>query len=124
MKMRLKLLLLFLLGSTSLPAWALTGDQLLQRCMTAAESLEHKQCESYIAGVVDAINTLTTSMKILHPGGPEYPKLFCVTPSEPIRSLVDATTGYLSRNPGSRHYDAASEVLLALQEAFPCTGGG
>jgi hypothetical protein len=103
------------------PAWALTGEQLFQQC-SAADSADRKQCESYIAGVVDGINTLTASMKLLHPSGPEYPKLFCVAPSEPINRLVDAVTGYLSRNPSDRHFGAASEVLLALQEAFPCIG--
>jgi hypothetical protein len=123
MKVKMQLLMLLILCSTSIPLFALTGDQLLQRC-AMTDGPDRKQCESYIAGVVDGVNTLTTSMKLLHPGGPDYPKLFCVTSLAPIKSLVDATTGYLSRNPGSRHYDAASEVLLALQEAFPCTGGG
>jgi Rap1a immunity proteins len=122
MKIWLKLLPLVFLGSVSLPASALSGDQLLQHCTKTVESAEHNRCEGYIVGVVEGINTLTTSMKLLHPGGPEYPRLFCVAPSEPIKNLVDATTKYLSHNPGSGHYDAASEVLLALQAAFPCTG--
>jgi hypothetical protein len=104
------------------PALALTGDELLERCNTNG-SPERKLCEGYIAGVADTANTLTMSMTLLHPGEPEYPKLFCVASSEPIKNLVDATTGYLSRNPGSRHYGAASEVLLALKEAFPCNAG-
>ena|SRR5580700_2062755 len=122
-RMPIRLLLLLSLGFSSHPAWALSGEQLLQSCSMVAGSTEHKQCESYIAGVVDGINTLVSSMKLLHPGGPEYPKLFCVTHPEPIKDLVDASTEYLSRNASSRHYDAASEVLLALQEAFPCAGG-
>jgi hypothetical protein len=122
MKMWLQLLPLFFLVFTPLSAFALRGDQLLQSCTKTVESAEHHQCEGYIAGVVEGINTLATSMKLLHPGGAEYPKLFCVAPSEPIKNLVDATTRYLSRNPGSGHYGAASEVLLALQAAFPCPG--
>ena len=104
-------------------AFALTGDQLLQRCTAKAGSADYSQCESYIAGVADGTNTLMTSMRLLHPEGPEYPKLFCTATGTPTTSLVEAVTGYLSRNAGSRHFDAASEVLLALREAFPCVGG-
>lgn len=121
MKSRIWLLVpLLVLGFISPPAIALTGDQLLQRCTTAVDSVGHKQCESYVAGIVDGINTMAISMKLLHQGEPEYPKLFCVASSDPIKSLIDAVIGYLSRNPDSRHYNAASQVLLALQEAFPC----
>jgi hypothetical protein len=114
-------LLLPLLTFGSVPASALTGDELLKQCSVASNSLERQQCESYIAGVADGINTLMTSMRLLHPDSPSYPKLFCVASSKPVRDLVEATTGYLLRNPGRRHYDAASEVILALEEAFPCT---
>lgn len=114
----MQFLSLLIVGVSSFPAFALTGDQLLHNCSTAAGSSAHKQCQSYISGVVDGINTLTTSMKLLHP---EYPKLFCVTSSVSMKSLVSAVAHYLVRNPGKGHYGAASEVVLALEGAFPCT---
>ena len=60
------------------PAAALTGDDLLMQCSSVNGSPERKQCESYIDGVFSGINTLITSMRILHPGSNSYPQLFCV----------------------------------------------
>lgn len=69
------------------------------------------------------VNVLATSMKLLHPDAASYPKLFCVESSRPVKDLLDAAVGYLQHNPNGRHYDAASEVVLALEQAFPCPVG-
>jgi hypothetical protein len=103
--------------------FALTGGELLEECSAAADSVDRKQCESYIDGVVSGINTLITGMRILHPGNSSYPQLFCVPRFAATKDLVAATVSYLKQHTESQHYDASSEILLALQQAYPCKGG-
>jgi hypothetical protein len=105
------------------PAAALTGDDLLMQCSSVNGSPERKQCESYIDGVFSGINTLITSMRILHPGSNSYPQLFCVPRFTATKDLVAATVSYLKQHAESRRYDASSEILLALQQGYPCKGG-
>jgi hypothetical protein len=115
------LAVLFMLISPSV--FALTGNELLKQCSAATASTGRKQCESYVDGVVSGINTLTTSMRILHPGSGSYPQLFCVPRFTATNDLVAATVSYLKQHTENQHYDASSEVLLALQQAYPCKGG-
>ncbi len=115
-------LLIVVIGRSS-PVLALTGDELLRQCSTAADALGRKRCESYIDGVVSGINTLTISMKILHPESNGYPQLFCVPRFTATKDLVTATVSYLKQHAGGPRYDASSEILLALEQAYPCKGG-
>ena len=105
------------------PVFALTGDELLSQCSATANTPERKQCESYVDGVLSGINTLITSMRILHPGSSSYPQLFCVPRFTATKDLVAATVSYLKHHIESQRYDASSEILLALQQAYPCKGG-
>jgi Rap1a immunity proteins len=100
----------------------LTGAALLKECSSPSDSISHKQCESYIAGVVDGADTLMTSMKLLHAGSKAYPRLYCVPHSTPAKDLVASTVDYLLKHPATRRYGASSEVLLALEQAYPCRG--
>lgn len=107
----------------SMPAFALTGDELLRQCSGVGGSAERKQCESYIDGVISGVDTFTISVRLLNPGSTSYPRLFCVPRFTGPKDLVAATVKYLERHADTRHYDASSEVLLALQQAYPCKGG-
>lgn len=100
----------------------LTGAALLKECSSASDSISHKQCESYIAGVVDGAGTLMTSMKLLHADSEAYPRLYCVPRLTPAKDLVVSTVDYLLKHPATRHFGASSEVLLALEQAYPCRG--
>lgn len=102
------------------PVFALTGDELLSQCSATANTPERKQCESYVDGVVSGINTLITSMRILHPGSSRHPQLFCVPRFTARKDLVAAIVSYLKQHAESQRYDASSEILLALQQAYPC----
>lgn len=118
------LLILALLGlCLAKPAAALTGDELLMLCSSATGSSDQKQCERYIDGVVSGIETLTTGMRILHPGDSSYPQLLCIPRFTGTKDLITVSVSYLKQHAESRHYDAASEILLALQKAYPCKGG-
>jgi len=105
--------------ATGGPAFALTGNDLLAQCVGGSDTAELKQCQNYILGVVDGVKTLGTSMRLLHPGSVSYPKLFCADNATPDE-LIGATKAYLLKNPNSRQFNAASEVMLALRQAFPC----
>lgn len=108
----------------TLPAGAtnVTGTELLTECTASPASAAHKQCVSYIAGVVDGIDTLLTSLRLLHPFNNAYPQLYCLPPGTAATTLVAPVVDYLLKNPATRQYGAASEVLLALKQAYPCTG--
>ncbi len=101
-------------------AFALTGDELLAQCSGKLDTAKEKECESYIVGVTDGVATLSTSMRLLHPDSDAYPKLFCAETATP-EQLMRATRAYLLKNPSTRRFNAASEVMLALQQAFPCS---
>ena len=98
-----------------LPAYAanVTGTELLVECSAAHGSAAHKQCVSYIAGVVDGIDTLLTSLRLMHPFTNAYPRLYCLPPGTAVKGLVVSTVDYLRRHPATRRYGASSEVLLA-----------
>jgi hypothetical protein len=116
----LKYVLTILIALTSPPASAMTGNELLEQCAAPDGSVEHKQCGSYIVGVMSGANMMMIGTKQLHEGSSAYPVLFCVTPSVPTAELIDVVVKYLRAHPGDRKYDAASEVLLSFREAFPC----
>lgn len=106
----------------TLPAYAanVTGSELLAECSAAHGSAARRQCVSYIAGVVDGIDTLITSLRLMHPFTNAYPRLYCLPPGAAVKDLVVPTVDYLRKHPATRHYGASSEVLLALQQAYPC----
>lgn len=97
-------------------ARAATGEELFRQC---SDPMKEKGCEAYINGIADGVTTFTVTVQLLHPGDSSYPRMFCtdtVTPEE----LVRATREYLANHPETRHFGAASQVILALQQAFPC----
>jgi len=100
-----------------------TGTELLSECSAAPDSAVDKQCVSYIAGVVDGIDTLLTSLRLLHPFNDAYPTLYCLPPATSAKDLVAPIVDYLRNHAATRHYGASSEVLLALKQAYPCAGG-
>lgn len=117
---------LALLGAFAMaPAGAanLTGTKLLAECSAALDSTSHRQCVSYIAGVIDGIDTLMTSLRLLHPFNNAYPQLYCLPPRTKAANLVGPTVDYLVKHPATRQYGASSELLLALKQAYPCAGG-
>jgi hypothetical protein len=93
-----------------------TGNQLLSNCTssegTATYYQEQAMCAGYIAGVADALNSLSASV-------PEA-KLACF-PSVPLGQARDVVIRYLQENPGKRHYSAGAIAWTALRMAFPCS---
>src|ERR1700761_3250017 len=89
--------------SAHTPAKALTGEDLLRQCSAESEP-KKTQCRSYIAGVAEGVDTLSTSMRLLHSSSPSYPRLFCVGDRTPTE-LVRATKTYLLQNPDGRRFN-------------------
>lgn len=115
-------LIIFVWHSAS--ATNLTGSALLEQCSSSPSSIARKQCESYIAGLVDGIDTLTVSMKFLFPNVTGFHALWCIPRSTPVKDLVAATVDYLQNHSSvrQRQYGASSEVMLALMKGYPCRG--
>lgn len=109
-----------MLTSRRTAAAEITGADLLAACLSAPRSVTRERCESYIAGVLDGVDTFLTSLRLLHPGSNAYPSLYCVPPVATKKDLVDATVDYLTKHAVKRHFGASSEVLLAMEQAFPC----
>lgn len=97
-------------------ARAATGEELFRQC---SDPMKEKACKAYINGVADGVTTFTVTVQLLHPKDPSYPRLFCTEAVAP-EELVRATRKYLANHPETRHFGAASQVMLALQQAFPC----
>jgi Rap1a immunity proteins len=78
-----------------------TGNTLYTQCTGTIQAY----CLGYVAGVMDAIANYD---------------LICVPPHVNLEQVQDIVVKYLHEHPESRHYSAASETTLALQQAFPC----
>lgn len=113
---------LFALGIVVFPksGLALSGAELLKQCSSSPQSPQRVRCEGYVAGVASAVDTLTTSMRLLYPRSSDYPRVICGTRVASNTSLVSATVSYLRSHTNSQRFGAASEVLLALERAYPC----
>ena len=114
--------LLAILLVLSAHASNVTGTELFAECSASYASVARVRCDSYIAGVVDGVDTLIISLRLLHPFNGAYPKLYCLPPRTAAKSLVSPIVHYLRDHPSTRHYEASSEVLLALEQAYPCRG--
>ena len=73
----------------------------------ACEGKSHTPlCDGYTLGIVD----------VLLKG-----RVFCPPPDVTPRQFIDIGKGYLRDHPERRHYVAASLVISALKEKFPCS---
>ena len=107
--------LLVLAASPQVPLLSkmfVSGNELYSYCQSAS-SVDQGICTGYIGGVVDSQITVLTALKLHNPVcGPQN-----VTTGE----MKDIVLRSLREHPEERHYTAASLVLGALAEAFPCT---
>jgi Rap1a immunity proteins len=65
------------------------------------------ECYGYIIGVADVFDSQNASG-------------VCMPKEAVARQVIDVVKKYLTEHPETRDYTAASEVQVALQEAFPC----
>jgi hypothetical protein len=99
------------LALASMPPKALiflTGSELYDHCQRASSLV----CVSYVMGIADTIASQANLGAI--------PRQFCMDENVTGRQVTDVVVRYLTDHPDSRHNSAASIVVPALREAFPC----
>jgi hypothetical protein len=102
------LLIPVLLGAPLARAEFKDGNQLLHVC-TSTDVADNANCAGYLASAVDA-----------HPAVGQYQGRICISPDVALSQVRDVVMNFLEDKPELRHYVAASIVLEAIAEAFPC----
>lgn len=103
-----RLLLVFLLSTSSVRAEFLSGNELYAH-LTSSESLDRIFGMGYVAGVYD------TGLSVLH----------CPTSNSiTLKQAVDITKNYLSRHPEIREKSADVLINAALARVWPCATKG
>lgn len=100
----------------------ITGKELLAECSAAHNSVHYAQCVSYIAGVIDGVDALVISSRLLHPGTNAYPKMYCLPAGANAVSLVVPLVAYMQKHPSDLRFGAPSEVIVGLMRLYPCLG--
>ena len=84
-----------------------TGNKLYKDC---AENYRH--CVGYVQGVVDGASAIMAELSMKTP--------ICFPNNVTSGQVTDIVIKYLKENPSARHYVAASNVMVAITNAFPC----
>ena len=96
-----------------------SGNELLGECTTSesdpAYSRKYLACLGYISGAIDQHESLVSVGRAQ--------RQFCLRPNVNLGQLADIVVIWLQRNPENRDLTASFLITLALQDAFPCTGG-
>lgn len=85
------------------------GNQLWEEC-DGDLSGQWGLCSGYTAAVIDSHQALMSKGKYL----------FCAPSDATLRQFRDVVKKHLRDHPQDRHHPAASLVIQALREAFPC----
>ena len=107
MKRLLLIAALVLAGQVQATNAYVSGSMLLEWCKD-----DEPLCITYIAGVVDSYDTLQGSTT----GG----QTLCTPEGVLVGQLASVVENYLRDNPQQLNYGAASQVLPAIREAYPC----
>ena len=117
----MRIIIAFVVLLLSFPAQAarFSGDYLLGLCASDKNGKEvvfggHMACQSYIAGVID-YNNLITSL------GSSPSVEFCVPDNADFNLLQKQVAAYLYKNRGQHGaFNASPAVALALFNYYPC----
>jgi hypothetical protein len=95
-----------------------SGNQLYEKCAASERDPNYSQkfasCQGFVMAVldtVDAVGSVTTALK----------GTYCVPDSVTTGQLVAVVTRFFEARPEQRHLSAASLVIVAIQQGFPCT---
>jgi len=86
----------------------MTGNELYTQCTSPDELV----CSGFVMGVSDTIATYQSASAVR--------SVICLPKGVNTGHLIDAVVKYLGEKPEVRHYTAASSVIGAMLEAFPC----
>jgi hypothetical protein len=95
----------------------ITGAELYSWCRAERADRLAIACSSYIAGVADAIATRRSRH------GARRRSLFCEPPGITLGRERMVVIRYLAQHPEEAPGDAATLILRAFREAFPCDSG-
>ena len=106
--------------------YVFTGREIYESCRHAVNGLDRTGeyddhrfgvCAGYIAGIVD-FHTVATTVESL----PD--DMFCLPRDISTAHVIRQVTQFLADNPGKHDDLAAYQVILALQQAYPCPEDG
>ena len=89
----------------------LTAMELERRCGATGGAADVSYCFAYIAAVHDAMRAYEVWLGL---------REFCAPPAVPQSDLRRAFLTYLSAYPSNRSGQAASVIVVALKETYPC----
>ncbi|BBD99700.1 hypothetical protein SAMIE_1032010 [Sphingobium amiense] len=89
----------------------LTAAELERRCGAGGATADISYCFAYIAAVHDAMRAYEVWLGL---------REFCAPPAVPQSDLRRAFLTYLSAYPSNRSGQAASVIVVALKESYPC----
>lgn len=89
----------------------LTAAELERRCSASGATADISYCFAYIAAVHDAMRAYEVWLGL---------REFCAPPAVPQSDLRRAFLTYLSAYPSNRSGQAASVIVVALKETYPC----
>ena len=89
------------------------GNNLYGDCKNESDTLAQGFCVGYVSGLVD-LDLFYADM--IEGYRPQYCLRNAVNPMQ----LKELVIQYLEANPEQRQYPAASNVIMALKNAFPC----
>lgn len=89
----------------------LTAAELERRCGATGGAADISYCFAYIAAVHDAMRAYEVWLGL---------REFCAPPAVPQSDLRRAFLTYLSAYPSNRSGQAASVIVVALKETYPC----
>lgn len=89
----------------------LNGNELLEFCRDLEGGQPSLHCASYLLGLVDYESDLQMLGKAPH---------FCIPVGVTARQMRDVVVRQLESDSAQRHLSAASHVVIALADTFPC----
>ena len=113
MRFALVVVLVAFFSGSALGAFFKSGNALHADCQSKIDTLNRAVCYGYIMGVVDSRPKDGKTAKIL-----DWP--YCVPGGVNGGQITDTVIKWLTNNPEKRHFVAASLIIAALSEAFPC----
>lgn len=114
----MRVIFALLIASISTSVWATvdppsvnTGNELLYTCSNENEPASFWICAGFLQGVRDTVDLFAVAEKRKH---------ICIPATATNGQIRDVAVAYLQANPAKRHYRAASLVMSAWMQAFPC----
>ena len=84
-----------------------TAGQLLEECQA-----DEEWCQAYIMGVIDGLTSYARYA--------QAPRILCIPAGTESGTIIDLVLAHLEANPDRSEYDAPSQVMRALLNAYPC----